>query len=93
MSDSVKNLGVTLDCLLTMKTHISNLVCLANFELHHISSLLSSIHKCHKNPCFFFCSLKSRFDCCNSVLRLSSASIKKPTKSSKQCCSPCHESS
>ena len=39
MPDFVKNLGVTLDCPLTMKTHISNLVHLANFELHHISSL------------------------------------------------------
>ena len=34
---TVKNLGVTLDCLLTMKTHISSLVHSANFELRHIS--------------------------------------------------------
>ena len=39
MSDSVKNLGVTLDCHLTMKTHVSNLVRSANFELCHISSI------------------------------------------------------
>ena len=39
LSDSVKNLGVTFDCLLTMKTHISNLVRSANFELRRISSI------------------------------------------------------
>ena len=33
LSDSVQNLGVTFDCHLTMKTHVSNLVCSANFEL------------------------------------------------------------
>ena len=36
--DSVKNLSVTFDCHLTMKTHVSNLVCSANFELRSISS-------------------------------------------------------
>ena len=39
LSDSVKNLGVTLDCHLTMKIHVSNLVRSANFELCHISSI------------------------------------------------------
>ena len=38
LSDSVKNLGVTTDCHLTMKTHVSNLVGSANFELRRISS-------------------------------------------------------
>ena len=38
LSDSVKNLGVTLDCHLTKKTHVSNLVRSANFELRRISS-------------------------------------------------------
>ena len=39
LSDSVKNLCVTLDCHLTMKTHVSNLVRSANFELCRISSI------------------------------------------------------
>ena len=39
LSDSVKNLGVTLDCHLTMKTHVSNLVRSANFELRRTSSV------------------------------------------------------
>ena len=39
LSDSVKNLGVTFDCHLTMKTHVSNLVRSANFELRRISSI------------------------------------------------------
>ena len=33
LSDSVKNLCVTFDCHFTMKTHVSNLVHSANFEL------------------------------------------------------------
>ena len=37
--DSVKNLGVTLDCHLTMKTNVSNLVRSANFEVRRISSI------------------------------------------------------
>ena len=39
LSVSVKNLGVTLGYRLTMKTHVSNLVRSANFELRHISSI------------------------------------------------------
>ena len=39
LSDSVKNLGITFDCHLTMKTHVSNLVFSANFELRRISSM------------------------------------------------------
>ena len=39
LSDSLKNLGVALDFHLTMKTHVSNLVRSANFELRHISSI------------------------------------------------------
>ena len=38
LSDSVKNLGVALDCHLTVKTHVSNLRS-ANFELRRISSI------------------------------------------------------
>ena len=38
-SGSVKNLGLTLDCHLTMKTHISNLVRSANVKLRRVSSI------------------------------------------------------
>ena len=37
-SDTVKNLGVTLDCHLSLKTHVLNLVRTANFEPRRISS-------------------------------------------------------
>ena len=40
-SDTVKNLGVTLDCHLSLKTHVVNLVCTANFELRRIGSIRS----------------------------------------------------
>ena len=38
-SDTVKNLGVTLHCHLSLKTHVLNLVRTANFELRRISSI------------------------------------------------------
>ena len=38
-SDTVKNLGVTLDCHLSSKTHVLNVVRTANFELRRISSI------------------------------------------------------
>ena len=38
-SSTVKNLGVTLDCHLSLKTHVLNLVRTANFELRRISSI------------------------------------------------------
>ena len=38
-SDTVKNLGVTLDCHLSLKTHVLNVVRTANFELRRISSI------------------------------------------------------
>ena len=67
LSDSVKNLGVTFDCLLTMKTHVSNLVRSANFELRRISSirhLLSTDST--KNLVSAF--VLSCLDYCNSLL-------------------------
>ena len=39
VSGSVSSLGVTLDCHLTMKTHISSLVRSISFELLRISSI------------------------------------------------------
>ena len=46
MSGSVSSLGITLDCHLTMKTHISSMVRSASFELLRISSIrhFLSIH-------------------------------------------------
>ena len=43
LSDTVKNLGVTLDCHLSLKTHVLNLVRrpTANFELRRIGSIRS----------------------------------------------------
>ena len=38
-SDIVKNLGVTVDSHLSLKTHVLNLVRTANFELRRISSI------------------------------------------------------
>ena len=66
LSDSVKNLGVTFVCHLTMKTHVSNLVRSANFELRRISPIPSSfVYRCHKDSCLCLC---SRLDYCNSLL-------------------------
>ena len=67
MSDSVKNLGVTLGCHLTMKTPISSLVSSASFELRHISSmhhLLSTDATKTIVSAFVF----SLLDYCNSLL-------------------------
>ena len=67
LSDSVKNLGVTFDCLLTMKTHVSNLVRSANFELRRISSI------CHllstdATKTLVSAFVLSRLNYCNSLL-------------------------
>ena len=40
-SDTVKNLGVTLDCHLSLITHVPHLVRTANFELRRIGSIRS----------------------------------------------------
>ena len=67
LSDSVKNLGVTYDCHLTMKTHVSNLVRSANFELRRISSIrhLLSTDATKTLVSAFVLSL---LDYCNSLL-------------------------
>ena len=86
MSDWIKHLGVTLDCHLTMKTHISNLVCSANFEVHHISSIhhLSTDATTVLFSAFVLWCLH-----CNSLLSISI----RDAKSLKQCCLPCAECS
>ena len=89
VSDSVKNLGVTLHCHLTIKLCISSLVHLASFELRRISSMH---HLLSTDDTFFFF-FKSLPYCSSPPVWLSSASLKQTTKSSKQRCSPCPESS
>ena len=67
LSDYVKNLGVTFESHLTMKTHVSNLVRSANFELRCISSiyhLLSTYAKKTLVSAFVL----SHLDYCNSLL-------------------------
>ena len=64
---TLKNLGVALDFHLTMKTHVSNLVCSANFELCRISStchLLSTVATKTLVSAFVL----SRLYYCNSLL-------------------------
>ena len=66
-SNSVKNLGVTLDCHLTMQPHVLNVVRAANFELRRISSirhLLSTQATITLISAFIL----SRLDYCNSLL-------------------------
>ena len=73
---TVKNDGVTLDCHLTMKAHISNRPRLANFELHRVSSIRHLLSTdVTKNPCFYLCSFTPWLLQFSSV-RLSSLSIK-----------------
>ena len=64
---SVKSLGVTLDCHLTMRTHISTPVRSANFKLHRISWIR---HLCPQIQQVFSVSgiVLSRRDYCNSLL-------------------------
>ena len=67
LSDSAKNLGVTLDCHLTLKTHVSNLVCSANFELCRISSI-SHLLSTDATKTLVSAFVLSRLDYCNSLL-------------------------
>ena len=67
LSDSVKNLGVTLYCHLIMKTHVSNLVRSANFELRRISSLRHLLST-DATKILVSAFVLSRLDYCNSLL-------------------------
>ena len=64
---SVKNLGLTLDCHLTMNAHVSNITRTCYFELHRLSSirrLLTSTVTAKVVYAF----LLSRIDYCDSLL-------------------------
>ena len=89
--DSVKNLSVTLDCHLTMKTRVSNLVCSANFELHRISSICHLLSTNATKTLVCLCSFMSWLLQLSSFW-LSSVSPKQTTENSEQCCLPCFES-
>ena len=91
MSDSVKNLGVTFHCHLTMKTHVSNLVRPANFELRRISSIRHLLST-EATKTLVSAFVLSRLGYCNSSFWLYSASPKQTTEGSEQRCSPCSES-
>ena len=67
LSDSVKNLGVTLYCHLIMKTHVSNLVRSANFELRCISSIRHLLSE-DATETLVSAFVLSRLDYCNSLL-------------------------
>ena len=66
-SDTVKNLGVTLDCHLSLKTHVLNLVRTANFELRSISSIRRLLTT-EATATLAFAFILSRLDYCNSLL-------------------------
>ena len=66
-SDTVKNLGVTLDCHLSLKTHVLNLVRTANFELRRIGSIRSLLTT-EATATLVSAFILSRLDYCNSLL-------------------------
>ena len=74
MFDSVKNLDITFDCHLPMKTYISSLVRSANFELSRISSVRHLLSTDATKPSlpFFLCTLTAAILSCLSVLSISS---------------------
>ena len=67
LSDAVKNLGVTFDCHLTMKTHVSNLIRSAKFELRRISSVRHLLST-DATETLVSAFVLSRLDHCNSFL-------------------------
>ena len=66
-SDTVKNLGVTLECHLSLKTHVLNVVRTANFELRRISSIRRLLTT-EATATLVSAFILSRFDYCNSLL-------------------------
>ena len=64
---SVKNLGFTLDCHLTMNAHVSNIARTCYFELHRLASIRIFQTSTATATLVSACVL-SRIDCCNSLL-------------------------
>ena len=67
ISDTVKNLGVTLECHLSLKTHVLNVVRTANFELRRISSIRRLLTT-EATATLVSAFILSRLDYCNSLL-------------------------
>ena len=67
LSTTVKNLGVTLHCHLTMKAHILNLIRSANLELRRISSIRHLLTT-EATATLISAFVLSRLDYCNSLL-------------------------
>ena len=63
----VKNLGVTLDCHITMNAHISNIARTCYFELHRLASICRFLTSTVTVTLVSACDL-SRIDYCNSLL-------------------------
>ena len=66
-SDTVKNLGVTPDCHLSLKTNVLNVVRTANFELRRISSIRRLLTT-EATATLVSAFILSRLDYCNSLL-------------------------
>ena len=66
-SDTVNNLGVTLDCHISLKTHVLNIVRTANFELRRIGSIRSLLIN-DATATLVSVFILSRLDYCNSLL-------------------------
>ena len=66
-SDTVKNLGVTLDSHLSLNTHVLNLVRTANFERRRISSIRRLLTT-EATATLVSAFIISRLDYCNSLL-------------------------
>ena len=64
---SVKNLGFTLDCHLTMKAHVSNIARICNFELRRLA-FIRRFMKSTATATVVSASVLSRIDNCNSLL-------------------------
>ena len=64
---TVKNLGFTLDCCLTMNTHVSNIARTCYFELHHMASI-RRFQTGTATATFVSAFVLSRIDYCNSLL-------------------------
>ena len=64
---SVKNLGFTLDCHLTMNAHVSNIARTCYFELHRLASICRFLTNT-ATATFVSAFVLSRIDYCNSLL-------------------------
>ena len=73
---SVKNLGITLSCHLTMNENISNIAKTCYFELHCLASICRFLKNMATDTLAFSCFVLSRIDYCNSLLFESTHDVK-----------------